>query len=89
MSQDKANNSNNLNRRGRLGRSLRIGLSGGLLALTIFLAGNHLAALDQASDMRSSCPHTATPIADTDISRTAQLANLPCTDKGVSNQHAP
>ncbi len=89
MSQTEAINSSNLNRRGRLGRSLRIALSGGLLALTIFLAGNHLAALDQASYIRSSRAPAATPIVSTDLSRTTQLANLFCTDKGVSNQHAP
>jgi len=89
MSQDKTNNSSNLNRRARLGRTLRIALSGGLFALTVFLAGNHVAILDKASDMRSSRAHTATPIAGTGMSSTAQLANLSCTNRGVPNQHAP
>ncbi|EDQ02922.1 hypothetical protein DSM14862_03828 (plasmid) [Sulfitobacter indolifex] len=43
-----------LSQHGHLGRKLRIGLSGGLSALTVFLAGNHLASLDEASDMNSS-----------------------------------
>ncbi|HIF78092.1 MAG TPA: hypothetical protein EYQ36_10840 [Sulfitobacter sp.] len=85
MSQTEAINSSNVNQRTRLGRRLRIGFSGALLALTMFLAGNHLAALDKASHMRSSRAHAATPIADTDLSRTAQLATPFCTDKGVFN----
>ena len=85
MSQTEAINSSNVNPRPPLGRRLRIGLTGGLLALTMFLAGNHLAALDKASHMRSSRAHAATPIADTDLSRTAQLATPFCTDKGVFN----
>ena len=85
MSQTEAINSSNVNPRPPLGRRLRIGFSGALLALTTFLAGNYLAALDKASHMRSSRAHAATPIADTDLSRTAQLATPFCTDKGVFN----
>ncbi|UOA21279.1 hypothetical protein DSM14862_04119 (plasmid) [Sulfitobacter indolifex] len=89
MSQTEAINSSNENPRTRLARRLRIGLSGGLLALTTFPAGNHLAALDKASHMRSSRAPATTPIASTDLSSTTQLANLFCTDKGVSPRYAP
>ena len=89
MSQTEAINSSNVNPRTTPGRRLRTGLSGGLLALTILLTGNHLAALDKASHMRSSQAATTTPIESTDLSSTTQLANLFCTDKGVSRQYAP
>ncbi len=85
MSQTEAINSSNVNQRTRLGRRLRIGFSGALLALTTFLAGNYLAALDKASYMRSSRAHAATPIAATDLSSTTQLATPFCTDEGVFN----
>ena len=85
MSQTEAINSSNVNQRTRLGRRLRIGFSGALLALTTFLAGNYLAALDKASHMRSSRAHAATPIAATDLSSTTQLATPFCTDEGVFN----
>ena len=89
MTQTEAINSSNVNPRPPLGRRLRIGLSGGLLALTMFLAGNHLAALDKASAMRSSRAPAKTPITNPDLSGTTQLANLVCTDKGVPIQYAP
>ena len=89
MTQTEAIDSTNVNPRPPLGRRLRIGLSGGLLALTIFLAGNHLAALDKASAMRSSPAHAATPIPNPDLSGTTQLAALVCTDEGVFPQYAP
>ena len=89
MSQTEAINSSNVNQRTRLDRRLRIGFSGALLALTIFLAGNHLAALDKASHMRFSQAHAATPIPNPDLSGTTQLANLVCPDEGVFPQYAP
>ena len=89
MTQIEAIDSSTVNPRPPLGRRLRIGLSGGLLALTMFLAGNHLAALDKASHMRSSQAHAATPIPNPDFSGTTQLANLVCTDEGVFPQYAP
>ena len=85
MTPIEAINSSNVNPRPPLGRRLRIGFSGALLALTTFLAGNYLAALDKAYHMRSSRAHAATPIAATDLSSTTQLATPFCTDKGVFN----
>ncbi len=89
MTQIEAINSSTVNPRPPLGRRLRIGLFGGLLALTMFLAGNHLAALDKASAMRSSRAPATTPIPRTDLSGTTQLATLVCTDKSVPIQYAP
>ena len=89
MTQTEAIDSSTVNLRPPLGRRLRIGLSGGLLALTMFLAGNHLAALDKASAMKSSRAPAKTPILRTDLSGTTQLANLVCTDEGVFPQYAP
>ena len=89
MTQIEAINSSIVNPRPPLGRRLRIGLSGGLLALTVFLAGNHLAALDKASAMKSSRAPAKTPIPNPDLSGTTQLDNLVCTDEGVFPQYAP
>lgn len=89
MTQIEAINSSTVNPRSPLGRRLRIGLSGGFLALTMFLAGNHLAALDKASAMKSSRAPAKTPIPNPDLSGTTQLANLVCTDEGVFPQYAP
>ncbi|MFG6554285.1 hypothetical protein [Sulfitobacter sp. 1A16808] len=89
MTQIEAINSSTVNPRSPLGRRLRIGLSGGLLAPTLFLAGNHLAALDKASAMRSSPAYAATPIPNPDLNGTTQLANLVCTDEGAPTQYAP
>ena len=89
MNQTEAINSSTVTPRPPHGRRLRIGLSGGLLALTMFLAGNHLAALDKASAMKSSRAPAKTPIPNQDLSGTTQLANLVCTDEGVFPQYAP
>ena len=89
MTQTEAIDSSTVNLRPPLGRRLRIGLSGGLLALTMFLAGNHLAALDKASAMKSSRAPAKTPTPNPDLSGTTQLANLVCTDEGAPTQYAP
>ena len=89
MTQTEAIDSSTVTPRPPLGRRLRIGLSGGLLALTMFLAGNHLAALDKASAMKSSRAPAKTPTPNPDLSGTTQLANLVCTDEGEPTQYAP
>jgi len=89
MTQTEAINSSNVNPRPPLGRRLRIGLTGGLLALTMFLAGNHLAALDKASAMRSSRAPAKKPIPRTDLSGSTRLANLVCSEQGAPTQYAP
>lgn len=89
MTQTEAIDSSTVTPRPPLGRRLRIGLSGGLLALTMFLAGNHLAALDKASAMRSSPAYAATPIPNPALNGTTQLANLVCSEQSAPTQYAP